>query len=234
MKTIGIIGGISWHSTAIYYSLINKLIAEKLGMYNSAKILLHSINYYDYKRLQEVNNWTGIEIMLSEIAINLERAGADCILISCNTAHIIADTLVRRIKIPFIHIADVTALDILGRRVKKIGLLGTKFIMGNSFFIERLNARNIDVLVPDNIEQEYIHQSILTELAKGDFNSNTRNGVLEIISLLGNRGAEAIVLGCTEIGMLISQSESNFTLLDTTIIHSKAAVEYALSENYEI
>jgi aspartate racemase len=229
MKTLGLIGGISYHSTTVYYNLINQLVNEKLGNNHAAKLLLYSVNYADFKQLQTNNDWDGIENMLSDIAIKLENAGADCILLCCNTAHIIADELRQKIQIPLIHIADETTKELVKLRIKKVGLLGTKFTMENPFFAGRLANVEIETALPSPMEQTLIHNAILDELSKGSLSSKSKEVFQLVIQNLKEKGAEAVIFGCTEIGMFIDQTDCELKILDTSIIHIKAAVDFALS-----
>ncbi|MEO8512524.1 MAG: aspartate/glutamate racemase family protein [Ignavibacteria bacterium] len=229
MKTLGLIGGISWHSTSIYYSTINRLVNEKLGGRNSAKLLLYSVNFGEYKALQEKNDWQGIVLMLTEIANKLESAGADCIVICSNTPHLIADKIIEKIRIPLIHIAEETTKVIAGEGVKKIGLLGTKFTMENSFFKDKLEKSGIETVIPAEDERDFIHSVILNELTKGVFKIESKKQCLEIIEKLKSHGIGGVIFGCTEISLLVKPEECSTKVFDTALIHCKAAVEFALS-----
>lgn len=229
MKTLGLIGGISYHSTAVYYNLINQQINEKLGGNHAAKMLLYSVNYNDFKQLQSKNDWNGIEHMLSNIAINLENAGADCILICCNTAHLIATELTQKIKTPFIHIGDETAKEITKQSIKKVGLIGTKFTMENPFFINCLANAEIETILPSPLERTLVHTAILDELSKGNLSIKSKELFQLVIKNMKEQGAEAVIFGCTEIGIFITQSDCELKIFDTTMIHAKAAVEFAIS-----
>jgi aspartate racemase len=229
VKTLGLIGGISYHSTAVYYNMINHRINEKSGGNNAAKMLLYSVNYNDFTQLQNKNDWNGIEMMLSEIAVKLEKAGADCILISCNTAHLIADALMKKINVPFIHIADATAKELFNHGLTKVALIGTKSVMENSFFIDRLTGAGIETIIPHPFERALIQSAILDELSHGRISTESKAMFQMVIQDLKMQGAEAVVLGCTEIGLFIAQSDSELKIFDTTIIHSNAAVEFAIS-----
>ena len=228
MKTLGLIGGLSWFSTTVYYKTINQLTNERLGGSNSAKLFLYSVNFNDFKTLQEKNDWKQIESMMTGIAIRLENAGADCIVMCTNTPHLFADTVRQKIKIPLLHIAEETAKEIVRQKVSKVGLLGTKFTMENSFFKDCLAKLDIDTVIPDNADRDFIHDSIFNELTKGIFKDETKNKYLGIIDQLQRAGAEGVIFGCTEISLLIKQDDCNLTVFDTTAIHSKAAVDFAL------
>lgn len=229
MKTIGLIGGISYHSTSVYYNLINQQINQKLGGGNAAKLILYSVNYNDFKQLQTLNDWNAIGNMLSEIAIKLENAGADCIVLCCNAAHLVADEIKQKIKIPFLHIADETAKEIVKHKINKVALMGTKFIMENPFYLDSLANAGIETIMPNTSEQNIIHTTILNELSQGNLSVKSKEIFQQIISNLKEQKAEAIVFGCTEIGMFIKPSDCEVKLLDTAIIHAGAAVAFALN-----
>ncbi len=228
MKTLGLIGGLSWLSTEIYYRTINQLTNERLGGANSAKLLLYSVNFNEFKTLQAANDWKQIENMLSDIAVRLENAGAECIIMCTNTPHLVADIIQQKIKIPLIHITEETAKEIVKQNISKVGLLGTKFTMEHSFFKDRLSKYGIQTFIPDNADRDFIHSSIFDELTKGVFKNETKNKYLDIIEKLQKEGAQGIIFGCTEITLLIKKVECNVTVFDTTEIHSKSAVDFAL------
>ncbi len=227
MKTLGLIGGISYHSTAVYYNLINQQMNQKLGGNQAAKIMLYSVNYADFKSLQSKNDWNGIESMLSRIAITLEKAGADCILLCCNTAHLIAEELTPKINIPFLHIANETAKEIARTKYNKVGLIGTKFIIENPFFMDALSKVGIETIIPNTKEQSIIHHIILDEMSKGVLSNRSKELLLLTIQNLKEAGAQAIVFGCTEIGIFITPSDCDLKIFDTTKIHVSAAVDFA-------
>lgn len=228
MKTLGLIGGLSWFSTSVYYRTINQLTNERLGGAHSAELLLYSVDFNDFKTLQEKDDWEQIESMLSGIALRLENAGADCIVICSNTPHLVADGIREKIKIPLIHIAQETAKAIIQQGVGKVGLLGTKFTMESSFFKDRLSKFGIEPIIPNEADRDFIHASIFNELTGGIFKEETKNKYLEIIEKFRRDGAEAVIFGCTEISLLVNQSDCNVMIYDTTAIHSKAAVDFAL------
>lgn len=229
MKTLGLIGGISWFSTSVYYRTINQLTNERLGGSHSAKLLLYSVDFNEYKTLQETGNWTEVENRLSDIAMRLENAGAECIVICSNTPHLVADKVQKKIKIPLLHIAEETAKEIVKQKINKVALLGTKFTMENTFFKERLSKYGIQVIIPDNSDRDFIHASIINELTKGIFKGETKKKYVNIIEKLQKDGAQGVIFGCTEISLLIKKTDCAITVFDTTEIHSKAAVEFALS-----
>jgi aspartate racemase len=230
LKTLGLIGGISSLSTASYYKTINQLTNERLGGSHSAKLFLYSVDFNDFKELQDKDDWIQIESMLSNIAKQLENAGADCIVICSNTPHLVADKISQKIKIPLIHIAEETAKEIVRQKITKVGLLGTKFTMENSFFIERLSKYDIKTMIPDSPDRDFIHASIFDELTKGIIKEETKRKYLTIIEKLRKDGVQGVIFGCTEISLLLNPSDCNVTVFDTTAIHSKAAVDFALSK----
>ncbi len=230
MKTLGLIGGTTWVSTVDYYRYINQLIAENLGGLNSAKILLYSLNFEELKTLFEAGDWKEVAEMLSEIAKNLETAGAEAILLCSNTTHIPAEEIRRRINIPLIHIAEATAREINKLNLKKVALLGTKFTMDSDYYGEKLGQHEIETIVPNAEEREFINSSIFNELGKNIFAEETKQKYLEIIQNLNERGAEGVIFGCTEIPMLIKPEECPIPSFDTTLIHARAAVEFALAD----
>lgn len=229
MKTLGLIGGLSWYSTAVYYRTINQLVNERLGGSNAAKLLLYSVNFNDFKTLQEAGDWKEIEALLAGIAVRLEKAGADCVMMCTNTPHLVADGVKEKITVPFLHIADETAKELVRRKAGKVALLGTKFTMEHSFFKERLSKYGIRALTPGEADREFIHASIFDELTKGAFREETRRKYLAIIEALRREGAEGVVFGCTEISLLLSERDCPLPVYDTTAIHSRAAVDFALS-----
>jgi aspartate racemase len=230
MKTLGLIGGLSWYSTSVYYRTINQLTNERLGSSHSAKLILFSIDFEEFRILQNTGDWEQVERMLSSLAIRLEDSGADCIVMCTNTPHLVADTIRQKIKIPLLHIAEETAKEIVKQNINKVGLLGTKFTMENSFFKDRLSQFGIESIVPDDFDKDYIHDSIFNELTRGLFKENTKNKYLDIIDKLKKDGAKGVVFGCTEFSILINPADCSIPIFDTTSIHSKAAVDFALSE----
>lgn len=230
MKTLGLIGGTGWVSTVEYYRIINQQVNKRLGGLNSAKILLYSVNQQEFKppsNPAEIGNFT--EFLIS-IARRLENAGADCLIICANTPHVAADLIRKQIGIPLIHIAEVTAKAVANQNIRNVGLLGTKLTMEQPFYKDKLAKSGITALVPEESEREYIHRTIMTELEKAVLNDETRKKYLEIIDSLVRKGAEGIILGCTEIPLLIKQSDCSIPVFDTTEIHAMAAVEFALSD----
>ena len=230
MKTIGLIGGTSWVSTVEYYKLLNQLTTKRLGGINTAKILLYSLNLSEFKAVLDTGNVLLLEQMLAEVALKLEAAGADCILLCGSTQHLAANEVQKRINIPIIHIAEVTAIEIEKKKISKVALLGTRFTMEDFFFKDPLSRCGIETLIPDYDDREYIHTGIFTELAKGIFREETKKRFLLIIDDLIDKGAEGVIFGCTEIPMFISQADCSIPTFDTTFIHASAAVNFAIAD----
>ena len=230
MKTLGLIGGTTWVSTVDYYKYINQLTNERLGGMSSAKILLYSVRYEGVKAMADAGDWESFGDFFSDIALNLEKAGAEAIVLCANTTHIVAEKVEQNISIPVIYITDATALEIQRQGLQTVALLGTKFTMENDFYHQRLARYNIETLTPSDEERDFIHWSIFEELGKNIFNAETKRKYLEIIRNLNERGAEGVILGCTEIPMLIKAEDCPIPSFDTTFLHAKAAVEYALAD----
>lgn len=230
MKTIGLIGGITWLSTLDYYRLLNQITNEQLGGASSAKIILYSVEFGNIKNLTEAGRWDDLKILICDASLKLEKAGADCVLICANTMHRIADSVQEVLKIPVIHIATETANSIVAAKLQKVALLGTKYTMQLDFYKDKLAEYGISTIIPDNdADIEFINHSIYYEMGKGIFLPETKRSFLKIIDKLIARGAEGIVLGCTEIPILIKQEDCSVLVFDTTQIHAKAAVSFALS-----
>jgi len=229
LKTIGLIGGMSWQSSIEYYRLINQLVAARLGNLHSAKCLLYSVDFYEMERLQAEGDWQTAADLLAAIARKLELAGADCLLLCTNTMHKVADEISAAISIPMLHIADATGEAINRQGWQRVGLLGTRFTMEEDFYRLRLERNaGADILVPSASERETIHRVIYDELCEGSILADSRRQFSEIAANLITDGAEGIVLGCTEIGLLLREEDVLVPLLDTTRIHALAAVEWAL------
>lgn len=229
MKILGLIGGISWVSTIDYYRLINQGINEKLGDLNFAECLIYSFNYQDIKNNNDTGDWNKTLQMLTKAALGMKAAGAEAIVLCANTMHMIADQLEQNVQLPLIHIATVTAQAIKRKGLRKVGLLGTKFTMEQSFFRDKLAANDIETIIPDAADREHIHYTIFEELGRNVIKPETKDFYLGVIDKLVKQGAEGIILGCTEIPLLISPDDVSIQLFDTTLIHSKAAVEFALA-----
>ncbi len=229
MKTIGLIGGMSWHSSAEYYRLINEGIQQKLGGLHSAKIILYSIEFDEIHRLQHAGEWDQAGAILAGAAQRLQSAGADFILIGTNTMHICAPQVEAAVDIPLLHIADATADAILQQGIHKVGLLGTAFTMQMDYYKSRLIDKGLDVIVPDDKGCELVNGVIFDELCFGDIRDLSRRQYLQIIDELTTQGAQGVIEGCTEISLLVKQSDTAVRLFDTTTIHAQAAVDFALS-----
>jgi len=229
MKTIGLLGGMSWESSVEYYRKINEGVKESLGGLHSAKIAMYSVDFDPIEKLQQEGDWDGTAEILIEAAKNIESAGADFLLICTNTMHKVAPQIERALTIPILHIADATAETLLNDGIKRVGLLGTSFTMEQDFYKGRLTQKfGLDVLVPNIEDRKIIHDVIYKELCLGKVNPQSKLEYLRIIDALANMGAEAIILGCTEIGMLVGQNDTSVKLLDTAAIHAQKAVEYAI------
>ncbi|GJM12803.1 MAG: aspartate racemase [Pseudohongiella sp.] len=230
-KTIGLLGGMSWESTASYYQLLNEGIKEQLGGLHSAKICLVSVDFEEIESLQHSGDWDGTAVILSDAAAAIERGGADFLLICTNTMHKVAPQIEQHISIPILHIADATAQRLCKDGIEKVGLLGTRFTMEQDFYKGRLTDKyGIEVIVPDEPEREVIHDVIYNELCLGTIDENSRARYLEVIERLAANGAEAIILGCTEIALLVQQAHTTTPLYDTTAIHVQQAILQTLAD----
>ncbi|MEM8683388.1 MAG: aspartate/glutamate racemase family protein [Pseudomonadota bacterium] len=228
MKTIGLLGGMSWESTALYYRLINEDIRARLGGLHSAKIALLSVDFHAIEALQANDDWAAAADALATSARQVEAAGAECLLICTNTMHLVAPAVAEAISIPLLHLADATAQQIRADGVDCVGLLGTRFTMEKDFYRERLEAQGLTVLTPDEDARRLVNDVIYNELCLGDLRDSSRAAFLEIIESLRARGAEAVIEGCTEIGLLVTPADTTMKLYDTTLIHAKAAVDFSL------
>lgn len=228
MKTIGLLGGMSWESTVTYYTEINQLVNDKLGGLHSAKILLSSVDFQEIETYQSTNNWELSAELLGKQAVLLEKAGADFLVICTNTMHKVASQIQDKLSIPILHIADATLETLEEHGITKVGLLGTKYTMTQDFYKERIEKRKIEVITPEPDDIERINNIIFEELVLGKTTEESKKYYLTIIEKLEKRGAQGIILGCTEIGLLIQQNDLHIPLFDTTLIHSKAAVRAAL------
>jgi aspartate racemase len=228
MKTIGLLGGMSWKSTLGYYRAINEGIKNRLGGLHSAKIAMYSVDFEPIEQLQHAGDWEGTAKILCEAAKNVQAAGADFLLVCTNTMHKVAPEIEAAIQIPLLHIADATADILVNEGINSVGLLGTAFTMEQEFYKGRLaDNYGLEVLVPNEQDRETVHKVIYHELCLGKIESGSKTEYLRIIDALATQGAEAVILGCTEIGMLVNQADTNVRLLDTTAIHAEKAVEYA-------
>lgn len=230
MKTIGLLGGMSWESTALYYRLINEETRRRLGGLHSARIVLVSLDFQEVEVLQNQGDWTAAGELLAGAARRVESAGADVLLICTNTMHKVADEVAASIDIPLLHLAEATAGRIVDAGIGTVGLLGTRFTMEHEFYKGRLQERGIEVLTPPAAGRKLIHRVIFEELCVGVVKTDSRVQFLEIIDDLMQRGAEAVVAGCTEIGMLVNEEHTDVRLFDTTRIHAEQAVALALED----
>lgn len=228
LKTIGLIGGMSWESTVTYYKIINETVKERLGGLHSAKCILYSVDFQEIEECQANGNWEKSGEILGEAANNLEKAGADFIVICTNTMHKVVNQIKEKISIPILHIAEMTAEKILEKGLKNIVLLGTKYTMEQDFYKSKLIEKGINVIIPDKNDIEIINKVIYDELCLGTINSNSKKKFLEIVDKLRSKGAEGIILGCTEIGLLIKNEDTDVPLFDTAIIHAEQAAIYSI------
>jgi aspartate racemase len=230
MKTIGLIGGMSWESSVLYYQLINRKVNAVLGGVHSGKSVMVTVDFEEIADLQRKSDWDTLAEMMIDAAKALQNAGADMVLICANTMHKVSSEVASSIDIPLIHIGDVTAEAIKKQGLKKIGLLGTKYTMEQDFIKDRIQNQGIEVMIPEEADRDIIHNVIYTELAKGIISDESRRAYLTIIDKLVADGAEGVILGCTEIGMLIKPTDTTIPTFDTTIIHAEKAVELALAK----
>lgn len=229
MKTIGLIGGMSWESTVSYYQAINLGIKECLGGLHSAKLVLVSVDFAEIEQMQHAEDWVGATDILIQAAQNLQAAGADGFIICTNTMHKVAEAIEAKVTIPLLHIADGTALALKRDGFSTVGLLGTGFTMEHDFYKGRLAEHGLDVLIPNKKQRDIVHSVIYQELCLGIVAPNSKRAYLDTIDDLAKRGAEAIILGCTEIGLLIAQADTSERLYDTTKVHAEAAVAFMLN-----
>lgn len=231
MKTIGLLGGMSWESTSEYYRLINEGIRERIGGLSSAKIAMYSVDFSEIEKMQHQADWEGTAAVLSEAAKNIENAGADFILICTNTMHKIAPEIEQSINIPLLHIADATAEALKAEGITTVGLLGTAFTMEQDFYKGRLKDKHkLSVVVPNESDRAIVHNVIYQELCLGKVSSRSKIEYLRIIGELSDNGAQAVILGCTEISMLVKQDDTKTKLFDTTDLHAKSAVKAAIEQ----
>jgi len=229
MKTIGLIGGMSWQSSMKYYRIINEAVRDRLGDHHSAKIIMYSLDFAEIEPLQHQGRWEEATKLMIAAVRQVENGGADFLIICTNTMHKMADDIQKHITIPLLHIADATAQRIKAQRLRKIGLLGTRFTMEENFYKGRLIEKHgLEVIIPNEQEREIVHRVIYEELCLGEIKPSSKAQFIDIMDNLISNGAEGIILGCTEIGLLVGEKEGQVLLFDTTKIHALAAVEYAL------
>lgn len=230
MKTIGMLGGMSWESTLSYYKAVNEGIKAELGGLHSAKICLYSVDFAEIETLQHKGQWDETAMILAQAAQSVEAGGADCLLICTNTMHKVVPQIEDKINIPILHIADATAEQLVADGITKVGLLGTRFTMEQDFYKSRLVDKfDIEVLVPNDEDRRLIHRVIYDELCQGEINTQSRERYIEVVERLSSQGTQAVILGCTEIALLINQHHTNVPLYDTTKIHAEYAVKWAIS-----
>jgi aspartate racemase len=231
MKTIGLIGGMSWESSAEYYRIINQAVSNRLGAPHSARTLMYSVDFGELEVLQRAGRWTEAGAMMADAAQRLERGGADFIVICANTMHKSIDIMQAAVHIPILHIVDPTATAIRAQNIKKVGLLGTRYTMEETFYTQRLEQQfGLEVLVPGPAERELVNRVIFDELVAGIINPTSRQAYRQVMSQLAEQGAAGIIFGCTEICLLVNADDSPVPVFDTTLLHAMAAVEEALKE----
>lgn len=228
MKTVGLIGGMSWESTVTYYQIMNETVKERLGGFHSAKILLYSVDFAEIEAYQASGEWDKSAQVLAQAAANLEKAGADFIVICTNTMHKVVPQMAERIHIPILHIAEATAAELLKQNIRRVALLGTKYTMTQEFYKEKLVEAGIEVLIPEADDVETVNRVIYHELCLGKILPKSKQDYLNIMDKLAARGAEGVILGCTEIGLLIRQADTLLPVFDTTQIHARQAALRAL------
>ena len=229
MKTIGIIGGMSWESTATYYRIINKVVYERLGGLNSARIILYSFNFDQISKLQKAGSWAEAGEEMARAGRNLERAGADFLVIATNTMHKVAEAVENAVAIPLLHIADPTYEEVREQGITRVGLIGTAFTMEDDFYKKRLCQNcDLEVVVPEEKDRKLVHDVIFDQLCQGQVLEQSRRQYKQIIESLADQGAQGVILGCTEISMLIGPAQTDIPLFDTTEIHARRAAEQAL------
>lgn len=230
MKTIGMIGGMSWESTETYYQQLNEGVKQAKGGLHSAKIVLNSVDFAEVEALQRSGDWNANATILCDAAQSIERAGADFIVIATNTMHKVAKQVEESVSIPLLHIADATGQRLKEQGITKVGLLGTAFTMEQEFYKQRLTDKfGIEVVVPNGVQRKLVHDVIYNELCLGDINSSSKDDYLTVVDDLAELGAQGVILGCTEIGLLITQQDTQVPLFDTVSIHAQAAVKQALN-----
>ena len=229
MKTIGLLGGMSWESSDIYYQQLNRKIQQSYGGLHSAKVILSSVDFHEIEQLQRENRWDEAGQYLAQLAMQLELAGAEVIALCTNTMHKVAEQIESAVQVPLLHIVDATTQVIKKQNIQCVGLLGTAFTMQQDFYKARLIAQGIEVLTPTLADQMIVHDVIYQELCCGKINASSKHEYLRIIQTMLQQGAEGIILGCTEIGLLIQQQDLQVPIFDTTHIHVDALVEFSLS-----
>lgn len=230
MKTLGLIGGMSWESTIPYYRIINEVVKERLGGLHSARLILYSVDFAEIEACQAAGDWAKSAEIMADAAVKLQQAGADYIVICTNTMHKVVPEMLAKLQIPIIHIADATAAALKKQGIKKAALLGTKYTMTQDFYKQRLVDNGIEVVVPEANDIKIVNDVIYNELCRGEIKEESRRKYVEIIRKLKEAGAEGVILGCTEIGLLVRPQDSSLPVFDTTVIHAEKAAEMALCE----
>ncbi len=228
MKTIGLIGGMSWKSTITYYTIINEVTKKKLGGLHSSKCILYSVDFHEIEECQARGAWERSGEILADAAHRLEMAGADIIVICTNTMHKVSDIIQQKITLPILHIAEATAAELVASKIKRVALLGTKYTMQQDFYKSKLIEADLEVMIPEEKDLELINTTIYEELCLGIISKKSKDEFLRIIQSLANSGAEGIILGCTEIGLLVEQQDTPIPLFDTTLIHAMKAALLAI------
>jgi aspartate racemase len=226
MKTLGLIGGISWISTQDYYRYINEGVNKALGEMNFARLIIHSMNYGEIKRNNDAGDWDATFKLLADACENMKAGGAEGIVLCANTMHLLADRIEEKLQLPVIHIATATAEAIAKKGLNKVALLGTKFTMERTFFTDKLKEKNIEAIIPDDADRDFIHWTIFEELGRGIVSAESKARYISIIEKLVEQGAQGAILGCTEIPLLIKEGDVRVPVFDTTLIHSEAAVRF--------
>lgn len=229
MKTIGIVGGMTWESTVEYYRLLNQGVKVRLGGFHSAKMLMYNVDFAVIQDMQVKGEWEEAGVYLGEIAQFLERSGADFVMLACNTMYKVYPAIKERVSVPILHIADAVASEAVSKGLTKVGLLGTKFTMGQDFYKDWLASRGVSTLIPDERDQDIIHRVIMEELSMGVLKPESKAEYLRVIEGLRESGAQGVILGCTEIPLLIHQEDVDIPVLDSLRLHAEAAVEMALA-----
>ena len=231
MKTMGMIGGMSWESTLEYYRIVNETTKNRLGGFHSAKCILYSVDFAEVEKLQHLGDWDELTRLMKDAARKLEGAGADFVIICTNTMHKMADEVQEVIRIPILHIVDVTAEAIRANREKRVGLLGTKFTMEQDFYKGRLRDKHgVEVVIPGEEDRQVVHDILYSELCMGEIKELSKGKFKSVIQNLVDRGAQSVILGCTEIPLIVSQDDYDIPVYDTTTLHAQAAVDFALQK----
>jgi aspartate racemase len=230
MKIIGLIGGTSWESSAMYYRIINQTVRDRIHLLENAKSLMFTLNFHEAEQHMRAGNWDAVGEMLVDAAKRLEAGGADCVLLCSNTMHKLSSVVESAVKIPVINVIDETAREIKAQNIKRVGLLGTGFTMNQSFYKDRLETHNLEVMLPEISDRDVVDRIIFAELVQGKILEASKLEYVRIMQDLVDKGCEGIILGCTEIMLLVNQSDSSVAVFDTTTIHALAAVDFALEK----